>query len=239
MLGGLERYYPAMKRYRVIGALPTYLPQLRRVALPRDEALLRAFSFDGMVWSDALRDRLYGATLRANQDHKRQVYAEIIAQSWHDDPRDTAAALVANTWLHGNALLHMDKVTMAYSLEARVPLFDPVLMRYAAAIPPDVRLSTNKFVLREALRPYLPGFALARPKQPFGTPIRDWFAHELREPIRAVLLDPGAITRPLFNGPALERTLENHFRGREKQEEIVFRLLNLELWAQRFGVRLS
>lgn len=235
-LGALEAYYPAMKRYRVIGALPTYLPQVRRIGFEQNEALLRAFSFDGMVFSDALRRRLYSSDLLAHQDHKRRVYDQVITQSWRDDPRDTAQALVVNTWLHGNALLHADKVTMAHSLEARIPLFDPVLMDFAAQIPPDLRLRTNKTVLREAVRPYLPTFALERPKQAFSTPIRGWFMNDLREAIQAVLLDPAAVTRPLFDEKGLERTLNNHFAGREKQEEVVFRLLNLELWARRFDV---
>jgi asparagine synthetase B (glutamine-hydrolysing) len=91
-------------------------------------------------------------------------------------------------------------------------------------------------VLREAVRPLLPTFALERPKQPFSTPIRGWFAGELRAPIRDVLLS-NTLIRELFHADALERTLNNHFSGREKQEEIVFRLLNLALWAERFGVQ--
>ena len=235
-LAALEPYYPAMKRFRGIGALPTYLPELRRVALPRDEALLRAFSFDGMVWSDTLRDRLYTDVVHDGIAQTKQVYADVIARSWHDDPRDTAAALVVNTWLHGNALLHADKVTMAHSLEARIPLFDPALLDFAAGIPPEVRLRANKYVLREAVRPLLPSFALERPKQPFSTPIRGWFTDDLRENIRETLLAPDARIAPLFQRDALQTVLENHFRGREKQEELVFRLLNLELWARRFNV---
>ncbi|MEO0561865.1 MAG: asparagine synthase (glutamine-hydrolyzing), partial [Chloroflexota bacterium] len=235
-LGALEPHYPAFKRYRIIGALPTYLPEIRRIAMDRDEALLRAYSFDGMVWTDSLRERLYTDDLMATADRKREVYGEVIGASWYDDPHDTAAALVANTWLHGNALLHVDKVTMAHSLEARVPLFDPVLIDHATQIEPELRLRANKYVLREAMRPYLPDFALNRPKQPFGTPIRGWFQHELRDNIREVLLDEGALVRELFRTEALETVLQNHFDGREKQEEIVFRLLTLELWARRFGV---
>jgi asparagine synthase (glutamine-hydrolysing) len=235
-LGALEAYYPAMKRYRLIGALPTYLPQLRRIAMERDDALLRAFSFDGMVFSDALRERLYADELRQHQSHKQRVYAEVIAQSLQHDPYDTAQALVVNTWLHGNALLHCDKVTMAHSLEARVPLFDLPLLNFAAKVPPELRLRSNKYVLREALRPLLPEFAVKRPKQPFSTPIRGWFERDLRDNIHDVLLNPNAATRGLFNAPALERTLNHHFEGREKQEEVIFRLLTLEVWAQRFGV---
>ncbi len=235
-LGALEAYYPAMKRYRVIGALPTYLPQVRRIAMRRDEALLRAFSFDGMVFSDALRERLYTNAVQQHQHHKQRTYSDVITQSWQHDPHNTAQALVVNTWLHGNALLHCDKVTMAHSLEARVPLFDPHLLDFAAQLPPELRLRSNKYVLREALRPYLPDFALKRPKQPFSTPIRRWFERDLRDNIRDVLLNPNAHTRALFDATALERTLNNHFDGREKQEEVMFRLLTLEVWAQRFGV---
>ncbi|MEO1441523.1 MAG: asparagine synthase (glutamine-hydrolyzing) [Chloroflexota bacterium] len=236
MLGALEPYYPAMKRFRIIGALPTYLPQLQRIAMDRDEALMRAFSFDGMVFSDALRERLYSNSLSRYQGQKRHVYGHVIAQSWQENPYNTAQALVINTWLHGNALLHVDKVTMAHSLEARVPLFDPVLLDFAAKIPPELRLKRNKHILREALKPYLPAFALQRPKQPFSTPIRGWFEHDLRDNIREVLLAPDATIKSLFNRDELERVLNNHFAGREKQEEVVFRLLTLELWARRFEV---
>lgn len=236
LLRAAEAYYPAMKRYRIIGALPTYLPQVQRVAMPRNEALLRAFSFDGMVFSDALRERLYSAALAKHEAGKRETYDAIIEQSWQNDPHNTAQSLVVNTWLHGNALLHADKVTMAHSLEARVPLFDPHLLDFAAKIPPEVQMRANKFVLREAVRPYLPEFALNRPKQPFSTPIRGWFANDLREAISDVLLNPQAKIRPLFNADELDSVLHNHFAGREKQEEVMFRLLNLEVWAQRFRV---
>lgn len=239
LLAGIEAYYPAMKRYRVIGALPTYLPELRRVGMARDEALMRAFSFDGMVWSDTLREALYGEQLAQQQGYKRRVYGQIIAESWQPNAHNTALALVVNTWLHGNALLHCDKVTMAHSLEARIPLFDPPLLAFAARLDPALRMRSNKYILREALRPVLPTFALERPKQPFSTPIRGWFARELSEPIQAMLLDDSARLRPLFNGAALTRVLHNHFEGKALQEELVFRLLNLELWLRRFEVRLG
>lgn len=236
-LGALEDSYPRMKRYRVIGALPTYLPRLRQAALPREQAILRMMSFDGLVFSDSLRDRLYGPELRAawqQAQHKERTYRAIIDRSWREDAYDTAQALVINTWLTGNALLHTDKVTMAASLEARVPLFDPVLLKFAANVPPAVRMQSNKVVLREALRPYLPDFALERPKQPFSTPILQWFDGDLSPRIREVLLDPNAYITGLFNRAQLEAALRDHFWKRTSQVEVVFRLLTLELWAQTF-----
>ncbi len=236
----LEPRYPAMKRYRLIGALPTYLPRFYHALLPRDEALRRVSSFDGLVFTDALRDQLYGDALKAawiGARHKERTYAEIVGRSLRGSPEDTAQALVINTWLTGNALLHCDKVTMAYSLEARIPFFDPALLDFAAAVPPEIRMKRNKYVLREALRPLLPEFALERPKKPFETPILGWFAHDLRDRIADVLLDPNAQIRSLFHREALETLLRDHFSGRAPQVEVVFRLLTLELWAQRFLTR--
>ena len=237
MLGSLEAFYPALKRYRIIGALPNYLPRYRQALFPRDEALLRRFSFDGYVFSDALRDQLYTSELKVvwrNAQHKERTFANIIARSLRDDPFNTAQALVINTWLAGNALLNCDKVTMAHSLEARVPFFDPAMLAFAAAVPPEIRMKRNKYVLREAMRPYVPEFALERPKQPFSTPILGWFAGELSGRIQEILLDDGALIRNLFDRAALERLLRGHFNGRAPQVEVVFRLLTLEMWARQF-----
>jgi asparagine synthase (glutamine-hydrolysing) len=233
-LGALEPLYPAMKRYRYVGALPTYLPRLRQAMLPPDEALLRIQSFDGLAFSEALRRELYGADLRAHTDHKRRVFANILKRSWRDSPANTAQALVINTWLAGNALLNCDKVTMAHSLEARVPFFDPPMLAFAAQVPPELRMRSNKYVLREAMRPYLPDFALERPKQPFGTPILNWFRNELSGRIQLILRDEGAFIRDLFDRAALNRLLDGHFSGRAPQVEVVFRLLTLERWAGVF-----
>jgi asparagine synthase (glutamine-hydrolysing) len=237
ILGALEAYYPVLKRYRIIGALPTYLPRYRHALLPRDEALRRSLSFDGFVFSDALRRRLYSRVLKAawiDMHHKEIAFAHVVARSLRDSPQDMAQALVINTWLAGNALLNCDKVTMAHSLEARVPFFDPILLSFAAAVPPKIRMKRNKYVLREAMRPYLPDFALERPKQPFSTPILGWFSGELSGRIQDILLDQGAFIRDLFDRSALEHLLRAHFDGRASQVEVIFRLLTLELWARQF-----
>lgn len=237
LAGALEPYYPQMKRFRVIGALPHYLPRIRQTLLSPQEGILRMQSYDGMVFSDSLRDQLYGPALKdavKHHSYREQAYAEIFAQSQRDDPYNTAQALVIHTWLTANALLSQDKTGMAHGLEARVPFFDPLLMDFAASVPPSVRMKQNKYVLREAMRPYLPDFALQRPKQPFGTPILNWFKHDLREPIQAVLHDSSVFDATVFNRPALDRLLTAHFSGRESHTEVILRLLTLAIWQSRF-----
>ena len=112
--------------------------------------------------------------------------------------------------------------------------FDPVLFKFAANVPSALRMRDNKYVLREAARPYLPDFALERPKQHFNSPILGWFDNELSGNIREVLLDPNGFIYDLFNRAELEQMLKDHLWGRTSQVEVVFRLLTLELWGQAF-----
>lgn len=238
----IEPLYPALKRYRGLGALPTYLPRVRAAAAPLPDAIRRIQSFDGLVFSDTLRRRLYAPALIAAWEancHKETTFAEIVTRSQREDADQFAQAVVINTWLHGNALLNGDKVTMAHSLEARIPFFDPDLLQFAARIPGSLRMRENKYVLREAMRPLLPAFALERRKQPFSTPILQWFAGELSERIESTLRDPSAWVRGWLNPVALDALLDGHFSGRAPQVEVVFRLLNLELWARRFGITMG
>jgi asparagine synthase (glutamine-hydrolysing) len=239
LIGGpwqaVEIFYPAMRRFRVVGALPTYLPEWRALFLPVDDGLRRLSSFEGLVLSDTLRSRLYASDLTAawqKAQHKEKTYQAILRRAWADDPRDLAQALTIHTWLPGNGLLSVDKVTMAHSLEARVPFFDPPFINFALSIPPEIRLKKNKYVLREALRCDLPDFARERPKQPFSTPILQWFDHELAGRTQDILLDERSLGRGLFDRAALESLLARHFGGQIERVELVFRLLLLELWQQ-------
>ena len=237
VLRQLEAAYPRFKRLRIIGALPTYLPRIAQATRPREEALRRAMSFDGLAFSDAWRARLYGEPLVESwrAGHTEAAYAPIIARSLRPDARNTAQALVINTWLMGNALLSQDKVTMAYSLEARVPFFDPALLEMASQLPPELRLRSNKYVLRQAMRPHLPEWALERPKHGFSTPIRSWFNEALRPQIEGALLD-SVLLRRLLRPKALERLVQAHFSAAEQHDELLLRLLNLALWAEAFQV---
>jgi asparagine synthase (glutamine-hydrolysing) len=231
----IEALYPVMRRYRVIGALPAYLPEYHALFLPTPHALRRLASFEGLVHSDALRKQLYSPALMVawhTAQHKETAYRAIFSRAWTDDPGDLTQALTIHTWLPGNGLLAVDKVTMAHSLEARVPFFDPPLLDFAMRIPSAIRLQSNKFVLREAMRADLPDFARERPKQPFGTPILRWFDHDLSDRVQAVLLDERSLNRGLFDPRALRQLLTNHFSGRTERTEMVFRLLLLELWQQ-------
>ena len=228
-----EALYPAMRRVRFVGALPGIFARWQTLFMPLADGLRRMASFEGMIFSGSLRQHLYSPQLAEawrRTRHKEHTYQEILQQAWTDDPGDVAQALIFNTWLPANGLLSIDKVTMAHSLEARVPFFDPALMNYAMQIPSSIQMKSSKFVLREALRDDLPNFVLKRPKRPFETPILRWFDKELSQRVREVLLDSRSLARGLFNQRALETLIARHFNGSMEQVEVIFRLLLLELW---------
>jgi asparagine synthase (glutamine-hydrolysing) len=226
-----ETAYPALRRRRWLGALPGYLAAPRALFLPLEDGLRRMASFESLVLTDSLRDRLYG-TARAAEAHRMghaaRAYREILQASATEDPADLAHALVMRTWLPGNGLLALDKVTMAHSLEARVPFFDPPLLRFAARLTPAGR--AGKRPLREAMRGDLPDHVLERPKRPFGTPILEWLDHDLAERVREVLLDERALGRGLFDRSAVQALLHRHYQRRAEHTELLFRLVLLELW---------
>lgn len=238
-MGALEAWYPAMKRQRIIGALPFYLPRWQMPFLPQEEALRRNASFEGYVHSEGLRNRLYSPALndaRRQALHKEQAYHDILlmAQARNQHPADIVQGLAALAWLPSNALLTADKVTMAHSLELRVPFFDRPLLNTAISLPGDLKTLGNKWLLREAMRPYLPQWALERPKKWFGSPVLEWLDGPLRQRTQEILLDERTLSRGYFQRQALTQLLENHFTRRENHIQMVIRLLILELWQRSF-----
>jgi asparagine synthase (glutamine-hydrolysing) len=215
---------------------PRGLPGFARRTASKADALAAMQSFDDGIFTDGHRAALYSPELRAawqSARHRERAYAALIETGWRDDPYDTAQALILQSWLPGNLLLRLDRAVSAAALEARVPFFDPPLLKFAAGVPPSVRLRTPNHVLREAARPLLPDFALQTPPTP-AHPAYAWLAGELSAQARAALTDPNGFIYGLFDRAALEKLLKDHFWGRSPQPEVIFRLLVLELWAQRF-----
>ena len=141
-----------------------------------------------------------------------------------------------NTYLPGDLLPKIDIATMAYALEARSPLLDHTLMEFAASIPAELKVHgrEKKWILREALRTWLPSEILDRPKQGFMVPLSDWFRGELRSHMRSVLLDPGALDRGYFRRDAVEQLLDRHDRGADGAAKKLWALYMFELWHHEY-----
>jgi asparagine synthase (glutamine-hydrolysing) len=237
-VSALEPSYPALRRWPLVARVPALASQARAAVLPADEGLRRLASFEALVLTDWQRRQLYGpvaADAWRTGRHAAKRYRALVdeCRGAGGSYEDVVQRLVMRTWLPGNGLLAIDKVTMAHGLEARVPYFDRVLVENVLALPTAVRLRPGKGLLRDALVPLLPEEWRAHPKQPFEAPLRQWLDRDLAPRVHEALLDPAARIRGLFNMSRVERLLRRQRSRRAEHAELIFRLLILELWWRR------
>lgn len=142
----------------------------------------------------------------------------------------------SKTWLPDDLLVKADKITMANSLELRVPLLDHQLLEFAASLPPDfkVRGRETKRVLKAAFGKVLPPEIINRKKAGFPVPYEGWLSRSLSGPVNDILLSDCAVARNYFQKNELSRLLAaNAQHGGFARE--VFCLLTLELWHRAFS----
>jgi asparagine synthase (glutamine-hydrolysing) len=142
----------------------------------------------------------------------------------------------SKTFLPDLNLAYSDKLSMACSIEARVPFLDDEVVSFLQKVPPGQKIhgTTQKYLLRRAMRGILPEGVLSRRKAAFGLPIRSWLKHELREMV-GDLLSPDAIRRSnLFEPEAVERMVRANDEGTSDYTLQIWGLLSLQLWQQTF-----
>jgi asparagine synthase (glutamine-hydrolysing) len=133
-------------------------------------------------------------------------------------------------------LMKQDQMSMATSIESRVPFLDHRLVEYAATLPDAWKLQgwTTKRVLREAMKGLLPESILNRPKMGFPVPFADWTRGAWNGVVRDVLLDRRSRERGIIDPVAVDRLLADHAAGRTVGGDRLWTLLNLELWHRTF-----
>lgn len=164
-----------------------------------------------------------------------KAYQAVIGPATELDPATRALYFEAKTFLHG-LLVVEDRVSMANSLEARVPFLDNDLVELALRMP--VRLqydaSSGKRVLREAMKGLLPPEVVGRAKQGFSPPDESWYRGATMEYIKGLLLDPRTIGRGYFRSQWIERTLAEHSSARANHRLLIWSLLCFEWWNRLF-----
>jgi len=152
------------------------------------------------------------------------------------DPRASALRKILyfdqTSWLPDNLLERADRMTMAASIEARVPFLDHELAAYVSTLPDRYRVRglTGKWILREVAKRWLPQRILTRPKVGFRLPVNEWFRGPLREYLLDHLRGRNALTRDYYDARALDALLDEHLAGRQNHEKVLWTLLNLEVW---------
>ena len=133
-------------------------------------------------------------------------------------------------------LMKQDQMSMAASIESRVPFLDHELVEHVVAMPARFKMHgwTTKAILREALRDRIPREILRRPKLGFPVPFGRWARERFSPFIRSVILGSRALDRALFEPRVLERLITEHEAGTANHADRLWLLLNLELWQRIF-----
>jgi asparagine synthase (glutamine-hydrolysing) len=133
-------------------------------------------------------------------------------------------------------LMKQDQMSMAASIESRVPFLDHRLVEFAATLPPRLKLRgfKTKWILREAVRSVLPPEILTRPKMGFPVPFALWMRDQYQGMARDILLDRRTRERGIIEPAAVERLIAGHAAGEHEGGDAIWSLMNLELWYRTF-----
>jgi asparagine synthase (glutamine-hydrolysing) len=207
------------------------------------------------LFSSKLQDFYFGRTsnpFRFFPRHADQFYtrefAQIIDRKYSlrpatrylrngdgDGPLVKMLYVDTKTWLPDDLLIKADKMTMANSVELRVPLLDHKVLEFAASLPTNFKIRglTTKYIAKKILSGRVPAPILNRKKAGFPVPYGSWLRKDLRDWIRAILLDSKTLQRGYFRKNAVEHLLSDDLRSGLYSKEI-FSLTVLELWHREF-----
>ncbi|HZI17555.1 MAG TPA: asparagine synthase (glutamine-hydrolyzing) [Pyrinomonadaceae bacterium] len=165
-------------------------------------------------------------------------YAEVRRFMSATDARTLLGRLLyadTKTYLH-ELLMKQDQMSMAASIESRVPFLDHRLVEFTARLPERLKLRgwTTKYVLRRAMRGVLPAEILTRPKMGFPVPVGRWFRGAYRGVLDDYVLSERASSRGLFDRAEVARLVAEHCEGGADHSERLWSLVNFEMWMRRF-----
>lgn len=225
LIGGVSPFGPPGLR-DILVKLKTYASYFRDDA---DHAYLRSFTFFDQ---DRQRDLLQ----RENLPDPLNILSKHYEKAHHRDVVNKRLYGDLKTSLVDEMLTKVDRMTMASSLEARVPLLDHRLVEFAATLPGKFKIQgrNGKLILKQALQPYLPKTILNRRKQGFTVPMGSWFRHELFEFLNDHLSEETVRRRGFFSPPVVRRMLTDHRDRKADNTGHLFILLSFELWYRTF-----
>lgn len=240
----LARYYqilPRPIRDQVIAPLLERLPYnmrklkmaARALSQPAPERWMNWFG----VFNGPLKNNLLSESTKARiAGDASQAFRRWLEQNPQRDDLSSMLYLDTKIWLPDNLLMKGDKMTMAASLEARIPFLDYRLIEFASAIPSNIKVKPfqAKYLLKRAYADFLPEPILTRKKMGFNVPISIWFRGEQRNLITRLLLSERARSRGFLNSEFVASILRDHLEGRTQYGNQLFILASLELWFRVF-----
>ena len=191
-------------------------------------SLAPAEMIDGLFRDDILPQR--------NGHQLVEYWHELIPQIEHTDELGGFQLLEIRCSLPDELLMYADKLSMAHSLEVRVPYLDRTVVEYVQRLGADlkVRNGTRKWLHRQVCQNYLSPRILKRKKRGFAANVVDqWFHSSLNGALQEALLDESSLMFGLLNPKPVRRLLEGHQSGRQDNHKLLFSLVMVEQWLRR------
>jgi asparagine synthase (glutamine-hydrolysing) len=173
----------------------------------------------------------------AKQSEPLQEFRDYYDSAPAQDHLSRVMYLDTKTYLVGDILTKVDRMSMATSLEVRVPMLDHKFVEWAAALPLRFKFrgGTRKYLLKKlAERLGIPAEVLHRPKQGFQLPMRDWMRDGLKGGMINLLTEPRTLQRGYFRPEAVRAMVDEHMRGRRNRSMQLWMILIFELWHRNF-----
>lgn len=254
LFGGYTRYgierrravfskLPRFFRERVLRPVAASLPHgavgrnyLYNASLDGIDRYIDSVSYFGNLKKRSLYDRGYGASLNGQFGEAGGFYKAIATAPSGVDHIERLMYLDSKTYLPSDILTKVDRMSMAASLEARVPLLDHELIELVQTIPSGLKINggTSKYILKKAMEGTVPEEILYRGKQGFGVPIGEWINSRLKDRMTGTLLEPRTRQRGYFDTRYVETLIDEHSRGRRDHSHALWILWMLELWHRRY-----
>ena len=255
LFAGYDRYLVAMERPK-FDPLQRWLGPIYR---DRIHGLIPAGIYGkNLAWNASLNDRdryLDGISFLPALHRERNLFAREFLEraerlpdplvEWQrlydgapaKDGLSRLLYLDTKTYLNSDILTKVDRMSMATSLEVRVPLLDHELVEWVTSLPVEwkFRAGIRKHVLKKlAERLGIPPELLHRKKQGFQLPLVEWMRKEVKTKLLGVLLEPRTLQRGYFKPEAVRSLIDEHVRGRRNRSGMLWRMLVLELWHRNF-----
>jgi asparagine synthase (glutamine-hydrolysing) len=237
---GIPKWMGKMFRERIYPQLPygTYGRQfLYNLSLSSSERYLDSISF---------RPTLDGQANLLSNDFRRSVdnlwdpldvFRKHLKNADCNDALSRLLYLDIKTYLPGDILTKVDRMSMLTSLEVRVPILDHLFVEWVTGLSANWKWQgkTQKYILKKlAAREGVPNEVIYRRKQGFALPLVHWIRNELKEDFVRILLEPRTLQRGYFDAHSIQLLLAEHFRGRRNHAGRLWRLLAFELWQRNY-----
>ncbi|NNE66281.1 MAG: asparagine synthase (glutamine-hydrolyzing) [Pyrinomonadaceae bacterium] len=235
---------PAGVREKLMRPLSEAMPHSARgknflynASLGGIERYIDSVSQFGMLKKKSLYSANTQSALGPDISEPEELFARIAASGGKLDPLSRLLYLDSKTYLISDILTKVDRMSMAASLEARVPLLDQNLIDFVTRrVPPGLKMKGDetKYIFKKALEGIVPNEILYREKQGFGVPIAEWINTKLRKTIVNTLLEHRTLERGYFEREYIETLVSEHAKGRRDHSHPLWVLWVLELWHRRY-----